>query len=205
MPFHYYTRGSCQPPSTTFGWCWLSVPPFADGHCLQLSWHNQTPAPPQLLHFMHCLKLRTPDDEQALLGHKHMFPRAVPPTGAWPVLRRRQQASGRSWWCHGSLLSEHQSNIQDNQWWETMRPQSYPLLWAFSWLMHLYLLVTGQYFPVLPLAIQRWLWSPSILVGTDSSGGHRHHRCLRLLGLVLTWKVLSLLKYICYCSYAQLL
>ena len=71
--------------------------------------------------------------------------------------------------------------------------------------MHLYLLMTGQYFPVLPLAIQHWCRSPTILIGTDSPGSHRDHRCLRLLGLVLTLKVLSLLKYISYSSYPQLL
>lgn len=42
--------------------------------------------------------------------------------------------------------------------------------------MHLHLLRTGQYFPVLPLTIQHWLWSPTILIGIDSPGNCRDHR-----------------------------
>lgn len=70
--------------------------------------------------------------------------------------------------------------------------------------MHLYLPMTGQCF-VLPLAAQHWLCSHRVFPGTDSPESCRDHRCLRLLGLSLTPKVLSLLKYICYSSNSQLL
>lgn len=70
--------------------------------------------------------------------------------------------------------------------------------------MHLYFVMTGQGF-VLPLAIQHWLCSHKIFLGTDSPENCRDHRCLGLLGLVLTPKVLSLFKYTCYSSYSQLL
>lgn len=42
-------------------------------------------------------------------------------------------------------------------------------------------------------------------LGTDSPESHRDHRCLRLLELLLTPKLFSLLKYVCYSSYSQLL
>lgn len=70
--------------------------------------------------------------------------------------------------------------------------------------MHLCLPMTGQCF-VLPLAIQHWLCSHRVFLGTDSPESHRDHRSPRLLGLVWTLKVFSLLKYVCYCSYSQLL
>lgn len=70
--------------------------------------------------------------------------------------------------------------------------------------MCLYLPMTAQCF-VLPLAVQHWLCSHRVFLGTDSPEICRDHRCLRLLGLVLTPKVLSLFKHICYSSYSQLL
>lgn len=70
--------------------------------------------------------------------------------------------------------------------------------------LHLYLPMTGQCF-VLPLSTQHWLCSLRVFLGTDTPESHGDHRCLRFLGLVLTLKVLSLLKYVCYCSYSPLL
>lgn len=131
----------------------------------------------------------------------------------------RREGDSRHLWGAEGVTAPYLVNIQDNQWlliskiintqdnqrWEMIRPQWHPLLWTFSWLTHLYLLMTGQSFPLLPLKIQHCLWFPSILIATESPGNCRDRSGLRLLGLVLTPKVLSLLKYISYSSYSWLI